>query len=206
MHPFNCIIAAPTMGGKTYMIREILKFKNDLISPEPTNIIYCYKSWQKSYDLMKSYDKSIIFHEGIYDMTKLKSINKNLIILDDLMIECINNPDILNLFTVGTHHTNTSVFFLTQNIFSKGKYTRDLSLNSNYIICFKNPRDRLQIQVLARQIYGNNSKFLLESFEDSTKNPYGYIFLDLKQETESRNRVQTGILPHQKRIIYTQRK
>ena len=54
-------------------------------------------------------------------------------------------------------------------------------------------------------MYGNKSKFLLESFEDATKKPYGYIFLDLKNETESRNRVQTGILPHQKRIFYTEK-
>lgn len=204
-HPFNCIIAAPTMGGKTHMIKEILKFKKIMIYPTPTNIIYCYKTWQPNYDQIKLLDESIIFYEGIYDTTKFKASSTNLIILDDLMSECINNPDILNLFTVGTHHTNTSVFFLTQNIFSKGKYARDLSLNSNYIITFKNPRDQLQFQVLARQMYGNKSKFLLESFNDSTKNAYGYLFLDLKQETEARNRVQTGILPNQKRIFYTQK-
>ena len=25
-HPFNCIISAPTMGGKTHMLKEIIKF------------------------------------------------------------------------------------------------------------------------------------------------------------------------------------
>ena len=70
------------------------------------------------------------------------------------MSECINNEEIMNLFTVGTHHINTSVFFLTQNIFSKGKYSRDISLNTNYMILFKNPRDQQQFQILARQIYG----------------------------------------------------
>lgn len=205
IHPFNCIIAAPTMGGKTHMIKEILKYKDIMISPKITNIIYCYKSWQNNYEEMKRLDNSIIFHEGIYDTSKFKNYNNNLIILDDLMTECINNQEILNLFTVGTHHSNTSVFFLTQNIFSKGKYSRDLSLNSNYIINFRNARDQLQMQILARQMYGKKSKFLLESFEDATKKPYGYIFLDLKNETESRNRVQTGILPNQKRIIYTEK-
>jgi hypothetical protein len=204
-HPFNCIIAAPTMGGKTEMIKQILKHKNMMIVPNPTNIIYCYKVWQTNYDVMKLNDNSILFNEGVYDFTRLKSKENNLVILDDLMTEVINDPEILNLFTVGMHHTNTSVFFLTQNIFSKGKFSRDLSLNTNYIINFKNPRDQLQFQVLARQIYGNKSKFLLESFRDATKNPYGYIFLDLKQETDYKNRVQTGILPYQKRVIYTQK-
>jgi hypothetical protein len=46
----------------------------------------------------------------------------------------------------------------------------------------------------------------MQSFDDATKNPHGYLFLDLKQETEERNRVQTGILPLQMRIIYTKLK
>jgi hypothetical protein len=204
-HPFNCVIAAPTMGGKTFLIKEILKFKDIMISPSPTKIVYCYKAWQPTYDEIRSNNTSILFHKGIYDMNKFKPTENNLIVLDDLMQECINDPEILSLFTVGTHHTSTSVFFLTQNIFSKGKYSRDLSLNSNYIINFKNPRDQLQMQVLARQIFGNKSKYLMESYDDATKKPYGYIFLDLRQDTELRNRVQTGILPFQKRIIYTRK-
>jgi hypothetical protein len=204
-HPFNCVIAAPTMGGKTFLIKEILKFKDVMISPSPTKIVYCYKAWQPTYDEIRSNNTSILFHKGIYDMNKFKPSENNLIVLDDLMQECINDPEILSLFTVGTHHTSTSVFFLTQNIFSKGKYSRDLSLNSNYIINFKNPRDQLQMQVLARQIFGNKSKYLMESYDDATKKPYGYIFLDLRQDTELRNRVQTGILPFQKRIIYTRK-
>ena len=204
-HPFNCVIAAPTMGGKTFLIKEILKFKDVMISPSPTKIVYCYKAWQPTYDEIRSNNTSILFHKGIYDMNKFKPTENNLIVLDDLMQECINDPEILSLFTVGTHHTSTSVFFLSQNIFSKGKYSRDLSLNSNYIINFKNPRDQLQMQVLARQIFGNKSKYLMESYDDATKKPYGYIFLDLRQDTELRNRVQTGILPFQKRIIYTRK-
>lgn len=204
-HPFNCVIAAPTMGSKTFLIKEILKFKDVMISPSPTKIVYCYKAWQPTYDEIRSNNTSILFHKGIYDMNKFKPTENNLIVLDDLMQECINDPEILSLFTVGTHHTSTSVFFLTQNIFSKGKYSRDLSLNSNYIINFKNPRDQLQMQVLARQIFGNKSKYLMESYDDATKKPYGYIFLDLRQDTELRNRVQTGILPFQKRIIYTRK-
>jgi hypothetical protein len=204
-HPFNCVIAAPTMGGKTFLIKEILKFKDIMISPSPTKIVYCYKAWQPTYDEIRSNNTSILFHKGIYDMNKFKPSENNLIVLDDLMQECINDLEIVSLFTVGTHHTSTSVFFLTQNIFSKGKYSRDLSLNSNYIINFKNPRDQLQMQVLARQIFGNKSKYLMESYDDATKKPYGYIFLDLRQDTELRNRVQTGILPFQKRIIYTRK-
>ncbi len=55
-------------------------------------------------------------------------------------------------------------------------------------------------------MYPGDVNFFIESFKDATKNPYGYLFLDLKQNTEEKNRVQTGILPLQKRILYTQSK
>ncbi len=74
---------------------------------------------------------------------------------------------------------------------------RDISLNSNYLVLFRNPRDKLQLSILARQMYPGDTSFFMQSFDDATKNPHGYLFLDLKQETEERNRVQTGILPLQ---------
>lgn len=206
IHPFNCIISGPTMGGKTYLLKEILKFKDILIKPSPTKLIYCYKAWQKAYDEIKTYNPNIQFQEGIVDTELLNPAVVNLIIFDDLMSECINSNTIMNLFTVGSHHKNTSVFFITQNIFSKGKFSRDITLNSSYMIIFRNPRDQQQLQILSRQIYPNNSRFLIDSFEDATKLPYGYLLLDLKQSTENRNRIQTGILPTQQRIIFTERK
>jgi hypothetical protein len=206
VHPFNCIISGPTMGGKTFLLKEILKYKDILIKPSPTNLIYCYKAWQPSYDEIKSNILNIQFVEGLVDTELLTPSVVNLIIFDDLMNECINSNTIMNLFTVGSHHKNTSVFFLSQNIFSKGKFARDITLNSSYMIIFRNPRDQQQVQILARQIYPNNSRFLIDSFEDATKLPYGYLLLDLKQSTETKNRIQTGILPTQQRIIFTMRK
>jgi len=42
---------------------------------------------------------------------------------------------------------------LFQDIFPKSLHTRVISLNTKYIVAFKNPRDKLQFQCLARQIY-----------------------------------------------------
>ena len=202
VHPFNYIISGPTMCGKTFFLKEILKFRDILITPVPTKIYFCYKSWQKTYDDFKELIPNIVFIKGLIDFDDLNINHKNMIIFDDLMKECIESESVMNIFTVGSHHKNTSTFFLSQNIFAQGKFSRDISLNANYMIIFRNPRDLQQIQVLARQMFPNDSKFLIESFQDSTLKPHGYLFLDLKQSTESRNRIQSGILPNQKRIIY----
>ena len=79
---------------------------------------------------------------------------------------------------------------------------RNLSLNSHFIILFKNPRDKLQISTLARQMYPGNFKFITEAYADATKQAYGYLVFDLKPETEERLRIRTGILPTDIPLVY----
>ena len=177
IHPFTCLVVGPTQSGKTVLLKEILKYRNHLFNSSPDRIIFCYAAWQNTYESYRNDTPSIEFNEGILDIDLLNGNVQNLIIFDDLMADCNKNEKIMNLFTVGSHHHNTSVFFITQNIFSKGKYTRDISLNSNYLIIFKNPRDQLQFQILARQMFPNKTKFLLESFENATSQHMDIYFL-----------------------------
>ena len=95
--------------------------------------------------------------------------------------------------------------YLTQNLFPPRKLSRTISLNSHYMIIFKNPRDSLGISTLARQMYPHNTNFLLQSFQDATKKPYGYLLLDLHQLTPENMRLRTNILPGEKQIVYVKR-
>ena len=90
---------------------------------------------------------------------------------------------------------------ITQNLFSKGKNARTISLNSSYLILFNKKRDQSQIRILGQQMFPKNHKF--EAFEDATFIPHGYLLLDLKQSTAKRDMLQTGIFPNDKRIFYT---
>ena len=73
-----------------------------------------------------------------------------------------------------------------------------------FSVVFNNPRDRQQINVLARQMFPDNVNFLMEAFQDATETKkHGYMFLDFKQASLRKNRVQTGIIPGETRIIYT---
>jgi hypothetical protein len=65
-----------------------------------------------------------------------------------------------------------------------------------------NPRDRGQIYNFSRQMYPTNSKFLVECYEDATSKKFGYLFIDMSQNTANEFRVQTGITPNEQRIIY----
>ena len=63
----------------------------------------------------------------------------NLIILDDMMDNATQDKRVSQLFTRG-RHDNLSVIYLTQNLFHKNQ--TEISLNSDYMVIFKNPRDK----------------------------------------------------------------
>jgi len=117
----------------------------------------------------------------------------SLIVIDDLMRDATNSKDVCELFVEGSHHRNISVTCIMQNAFSKGKENRTMSINSQYLVLFKNPRDQVGPAIFARQMYPNNSKKFMNKYIEATKRPYGYLFIDLKQNTPEEERLKTDI-------------
>lgn len=200
------MMAGPSQSGKSTLLASILKHNNTLITPSPTRIIYCYSRWSEGFNQLKTISPTIEFIQGLPDTDTLRVEDNNLIVLDDLMSEAEKNRSILELFTTDSHHANISVFLISQNLFSRGKFSRTISLNCQYLIVFNNPRDKAQIYVLSRQMYPSNPPFLIECYEDATNRKYGYLFLDLTQSADNRFRVQSGITPEEARVIYEQKK
>ena len=52
-------------------------------------------------------------------------------------------------------------------------------------------RDPSQISHLGRQIYLKNSKFFEEAFTDAVSQAYGYLIVDLKQDTHDQLRLRS---------------
>ena len=109
-------------------------------------------------------------------MSSFDSKNRNLVVIDDLMSE--TDERVTKLFTKKSHHCNTSVIYLVQNLFPKGKESRSISINAQYMVLFKNPRDNTQVVNLAKQM----------------SVPHGYLFVDLKQSTPEHLRLRSNIL------------
>ena len=87
------------------------------------------------------------------------------------------------LFTKGSHLRNISLVLITQNMFHEGPSSRDISLNSKYIVVSKNPRDMTQIVHLAQHVYPENISSFNKSYLEVCKDPHNYLFLDFKQST-----------------------
>ena len=194
-HPFTMIAAGPTGSGKTYLVRDLLSYHLSTmkgIAHSPIKVYWAFGIWQKIYDIPLE-NVSLKYVEGVPTEEDVEGFD--VIVLDDLMSEIKNSKFVIDLFTKGSHHKNLSVILLTQNLYNKGPIVRDLNLNAHYIIMFKSPRDKLQIQCLGRQVYPSHQKYFMSAYEQSTELPHGYLLLDLKQITPDNLRLRTRIVP-----------
>ena len=198
LHPFTCLVSGPSGCGKSSLVKSIIN--QNVIEPKPTKVLWLYAEDQPMYQGMKNVE----FIQGVPDdlESRFDTTSNNLLILDDLMTQCHSDERMTRLFSFWIHHKNFSIIFIIHNLFHHGKEMRTLSLNSHYIILFKNPRDRQQISTLARQMYPGQSQFLVEAFQDATQDAYGYLLLDLKPTTSETLRIRTGILPNDVQLVY----
>ena len=195
VHPSTWLVAGPTGSGKTQWIAEVLRHK--FIEPQPERIVWVIGEWQNLYNKIKLLLPLVKFVKGVsenlYD--SFDPNVRNLVIMDDQMSEMGNSKVLSNYFTKGSHHRNLSIIYIVQNLFDKGKSQRNASLNTQYLVVFKNPRDSAQIDALGRQMYPHNPKFLSQVFADATTKPFSYLLLDLRPETPEQFRLRSNVLP-----------
>jgi hypothetical protein len=195
-HPFSAIVAGPSGCGKSNFVTSFIRQARDMCDAEFSRVVWHYAEWQPLY----GEGDGIEYREGLPQPADYEAdARPKLLVIDDLMRESSNGGGgggvVVDLFTKGCHHKNMSVFLVTQNLFHQGRGQRDISLNANYIVVFKNPRDRAQIQHLARQVCPEDPRFLQEAYHDATRRPHGYLLLDLKQSTPENCRFRTDIFP-----------
>ena len=134
-HPFTATLCGPTSSGKTVWIFRLIEHMDKMIQPPLSKVMYCYGEYQP---IFAKYP-NVIFNEGLPDIRQFDGREPLLLILDDLMDA--TNETVSAIFTKISHHRIISVIYITQNLFPKNKHARTISLNSHYMILFKNPRD-----------------------------------------------------------------
>lgn len=158
---------------------ELLDRRHDMFRDVPQRVVWCYGIYQ--HDLMQElHRKGYQTHCGIISASEIRP--HDVIVLDDLLHESKNSQDVTTMFTRVAHHKFAFIIFITQNLFPAGKEARTRSLNTTYYAILKNPRDKSQIEFLARQIAPHKSKALISAFESATAKAHSYLFLDLTQE------------------------
>jgi len=137
-----------------------------------------------------------ILLEGVPEDFGSANGEPSLVILDDLLTD-VYSKQVCELLARDSHHRNVSVILITQNLFHQGRFCRDISLNAHYIVAFKNVRDKKQFMYLASQVYLGDSVGLYNAYLDATNEPYGYLVLDLTQNTNDGLRFRSHIFPNE---------
>ena len=177
-HPFTGMVVRLTQSDKTSLVLSLIERADDVIETPPERFIWCYNKFPPDAD---DIDKEIEFVDGLPDMNGLLGDSKRALIVIDLILE--TNHSMSKLFTKRSHHRNVSVIYVNQNLSVKSKENITISLNTHYIVFFKNPRDASQIACLGRQIYPNDVKHFNEAFDDATQQRHKYLLIDCKQST-----------------------
>ncbi len=178
------------------MVAQLIKER--MFEPWPDVILWVYTEDQPLFDTVSGVE----FIEGFSadDIEEKIGDRTAMLIIDDCMAQAACDPKLTAFFTKKVHHRGISVCFIIQRLFPPEKEFRTMSLNASYLILTKNCRDKSQIATLGSQV-APGSRFLQESYRDATRDPFGYIVLDFKQETPESLIVRTNVLPNEGPVI-----
>ena len=184
------MVCGPSHAGKSSFVMELLDRRHEIFRDIPKRIVWCYGIYQ--HDLIQQlHEKGYETHRDIIPESEIRP--HDVIVLDDLLHESKNSQDVTTMFTRAAHHKPCFIIFIMQTLFPPGKEARTRSLNTHYYVIFKNPRDKSQIEYLARQILPHHSRALIAAFESATEKPHSYLFLDLTQECPDYLRYRSNI-------------
>ncbi|CAG2201533.1 unnamed protein product [Mytilus edulis] len=184
MAPTTMCVVGPTQSGKTMYTNKLIENANVMFTESRRE--YCaYSEDQPVFKEMRGENQDVTYHEGLPDKKTIEEFTHDmkhtLIIIDDLMSKLVQSDDLLQLFTVTSHHRMASCCFISQNLFWAGKHARSISLNCANFVLFRNPRDMRQFSSFASQIQPGKTKYFSDSFRKPSKNP-STIFCAMAKE------------------------
>ena len=191
---FSMLVVAPSQCGKTYFVEQLLtRSCVKYPSKKPRRIYWFYNHWQPRYaSLQSTLGNKIQFTQGLPTLSEEYPKFKNVLVFVDLMSHATESPVLSKLFTQGRHR-NASVILLLQNIFPKGKFNTDISRNAQYMVLFRSPSDRKQIDILAERILAKDRPNFMEVYAKETEKRYGYLLIDNQPKTTSDKQVVADV-------------
>ncbi len=204
-HPFTFSLVGMSGSGKTALVLDLLARRREIISANIEKIVYIYAEDQPKFQEFKlKHPKLIIFTRDMEEIRGITSDNQinTLIVLDDKMLDIVGseNSEVISWFIKGSSHRNCSIIIMLHSLFPPKM--RTISINTKYMVMFSNPRDRLTIWNLGRQMYPGRPRFLPEAYELAVSRPFGYLFFDFHHLTNPKYRVGSSIYPQADCQIY----
>lgn len=188
------VVCGPSGSGKTELVKRLIQHRNVMIDKPPKRIVWCYGLYQHSLNAFME-EHGVIAHRGLPQDLENFIQPYDMIIFDDLMKQMKNDDNVTDLFTKLAHHKPCFTVFLVQHLYFSTKDAAARSQSTSYIIYMKSVRGIRQVRFLAGQIYIQSSKFLPSVYVHATREPFSYLFLDLRSETPDCIRIRRNIFP-----------
>ena len=191
-HDSSLVVCGPSGSGKTEFVKRLLSHRNEMFDIPPRRIVWFYGTYQQSLNQFLQ-EIGAIMNRGL--PTDLESFLQpnDLVVFDDLQSEMRNSDTITNVYTRLAHHLPCFAIFLVQHLFYKGKDATTRSLSTTYLAVMKSIRSNQQLAILASQMYPKRSRFLTNAYAAATREPFSYVFIDLRAETPDQIRIRANI-------------
>ena len=134
------VASGPSSSGKTVFTKP--KQALNKLDKQFETIYWFYSEWQDGY---KDCPR-ISFVSGMPSSLNayLELSRPKAMVLYNMMMQCASSELIAQSFTQKRHHQNLSVILILQNLYCQGKVMRNVHLNTEYVVLFRNTRDKSQ--------------------------------------------------------------
>ena len=118
-HPSTILVCGPTSSGKSCFSKKLIELSHNIFQPNTSKyVILIYDVWQETYDFLIEKNLVQLAIKGIEDfeylediLSEKKNLGGSMLLIDDQAPQI--NQDIVNLFTIYSHHLNVTVILLT---------------------------------------------------------------------------------------------
>ena len=198
-------VVGPTQSGKTSFVAKLIENQHMMLE-QPFDEIF----WFSPHDQHENDRDGITFmkefpvdDESWNNLLPLDGKHR-CIVVDDFGSELKNSSCLTKLYIRASHHRNTSLIQMLQNLFWHSKENRTRSLNIHYLVLMKQSRDRQQICTLSRQfLLPGKTKYFMSAYDDAIKDNYGYLMLSFHPRTPVELMIRSRIFPDEEpHVVY----
>lgn len=202
MHHFvsgsNMIVSGGSCSGKTSLVCELLKNADSLFCTKADKILFAYKHWNDTYDVLDKLSIQIKFVNYLPNEQELREFigegNHTIFVCDDLFAELCKSSFAVDLFSRISHHLNVStILILQEHNAGGGNVGRSLTRNVHYHIITRGGRNAFVLRSIGCQL-GDYSR-LKAAYETATEKNYGYLVISTHPAGDRQQRYKSDILP-----------
>ena len=176
-------MAGGSGSGKSCFVQKLVE--KDHFQSRFENIKYIYPSYLDESPMEFKTETPVESIPGLPDCNTMNNLEPNsLVILDDLMVEVAENPDITRLFCVIARKKRISIILIVQNIFMHGRAFRTIRLNATGICMFKF-YSGLETNVRILRDLGLTKQVPRKLLDHIYSSRFHYIYLDLHPNRHS---------------------